>query len=73
MDLQQPQHAGFVATHLAAETHDVGEHDRGQPPRLCGLRAHAVLGHGGDYRARGLQLSNRTGPAFFLALQHTKE
>ena len=34
MDLQQPQHAGFIGAHLAAEAHDVGEHDRGQ---LAGL------------------------------------
>ncbi len=34
MDIQQPQHAGFVAAHLAAKADDVGEHDRGQ---LAGL------------------------------------
>ncbi len=58
MDVQQPQHAGFVAAHLAAEADDVGEHDRGQPSRLCGPRASAVLCHGSDYRVRGLRLSN---------------
>jgi hypothetical protein len=30
MDIKLPQHAGFIAAHLAAEAHDVGEHDRGQ-------------------------------------------
>ena len=30
MDVEQPQHAGFVGAHLAAEADDVGEHDRGQ-------------------------------------------
>src|SRR5262245_1818380 len=54
MHLEQPQHAGLVAAHLAAEAHDVGEHDRGQPSRLCGLRTGAVLWHGSDYRAGGL-------------------
>jgi len=57
--LQQPQHAGFVSPHLATEADDVGEHDRGQPPCLCGLRAGIALCHGGDYRAGGPQLSNR--------------
>ena len=32
--LQQPQHAGFVAAHLAAKAHHVGEHDGGQTARL---------------------------------------
>ena len=34
MHFQQPQHAGFVAAHLAAKADDVGEHDRRQ---LAGL------------------------------------
>jgi len=54
MEVQQPQHPAFVAPHLAAEVHDVREHDRGQPSRLCGPRAGAFLCHGGDYRARAL-------------------
>jgi len=32
--LQQPQHAGFVAAHLAAEADHIGEHDRGQTAGL---------------------------------------
>ena len=35
MDVQQPQHAGFIRTHLPAKADDVGEHDRRQ---LAGLR-----------------------------------
>jgi len=34
MDLQQPQHARFIRTHLPAEADNVGKHDRGQ---LAGL------------------------------------
>ena len=34
MDVQQPQHAGFIRAHLAAKADDVGEHDRGE---LAGL------------------------------------
>jgi hypothetical protein len=30
MHLQQLQHAGFISPHLAAQAHDVGEHDRRQ-------------------------------------------
>jgi hypothetical protein len=29
MYVEQPQHAGFVAAHLAAKAYHVGEHDRG--------------------------------------------
>jgi hypothetical protein len=29
MDIQQPQHTGFVSSHLAAEAHHVREHDGG--------------------------------------------
>ena len=39
MHFQQPQHAGFVRAHLAAEADDVGEHDRRQPAGL-GLSRH---------------------------------
>ena len=35
MDVEQPQHAGFIRPHLAAEADDIGEHDRRQ---LAGLR-----------------------------------
>ena len=52
--VEQPQHARFIGPHLAAEADDVGEHDGGQAPRLCGPRAGAVLWHGGDYRIGGL-------------------
>ena len=31
---QQPQHAGFIAAHLAAEAHHVGEHNGGQAAGL---------------------------------------
>jgi hypothetical protein len=34
MDFQQAQHAGFIAAHLAAKAHDIGEHDRRQFARL---------------------------------------
>jgi len=50
MDGQYPQRAGFVATHLAAEADEVGEHDRGQPAGL-GRRLCRVLLHDGDYVA----------------------
>jgi hypothetical protein len=66
MDVQQAQHADFIAAHLTAEAHDVGEHDRGQASRLGGPRVRTALYHGGDYRARGLQLSNRASLAFSL-------
>ena len=29
MEVQQPQHTGFIRAHLAAKADDVGEHDRG--------------------------------------------
>ena len=34
MHVQQPQHAGFIAPHLAAKADDVGEHDGRQLPGL---------------------------------------
>jgi hypothetical protein len=54
VNIQQAQHTSFVAAHLADEAHDIGKHDRGQPPMLCGSRPGAVLWHGGDYRIGGL-------------------
>src|SRR5882724_11098137 len=35
MNRQHTQHAGFIGAHLAAEAHDVGEHDGSQFARLC--------------------------------------
>ena len=32
---QQPQHGGFISTHPAAKAHNVGEHKRRQPTRIC--------------------------------------
>ncbi len=59
MDIQQAQHAGFIAAHVAAEADDVGEHDRRQLAdfmrRFVCLRA-----HGGDYAAHCTPLSNST-------------
>ena len=34
MNIQQPQHTGFIAAHLTAKADDVGEHDRGESPIL---------------------------------------
>ena len=45
MDVQQPQHAGFVAAHLAAKADDVGEHDRGQSPIFSMHSAAGVVIH----------------------------
>ena len=45
MDVQQPQHAGFIGSHLAAKADDVGEHDRRQPPSLRVHRAAGVVLH----------------------------
>src|SRR2546425_12205459 len=57
MHLQQPQHTGFISTHLAAEAHHVGEHDRGQLTRL-GLSHRAVLPRVGKYSEVCSRLSN---------------
>ena len=46
MDVEQAQHAGFVAAHLAAKADDVGEHDRREPPILRVHRAAGVFLHG---------------------------
>src|SRR5215813_7474349 len=35
MGFQEAQRTGFVATHLAAETHNIGEHNGGQLARFC--------------------------------------
>ena len=50
MQLQQPQHAGFVRAHLATKADDVGEHDRGQPASLSPLASDRddLPGHGSD-------------------------
>src|SRR5262245_53312626 len=64
MNSQYPQHTGFVSTHLAAEAHDVGEHNGGQAAGLASRCTRAVLGHSRDYHALGLRLSNRAGSAF---------
>src|SRR5262249_52719239 len=61
MDGQPLEHAGFIAAHLAAKTHDIGEHDRSESARLSGSRVSAVLGHDGDYRASNGRLSNKQG------------
>ena len=49
MDIEQAQHAGFIRAHLAAEAHDVGEHDGGQPAGLGLPRLVRFDAHGGDY------------------------
>src|SRR6059036_2247510 len=46
MGLQQPQHAGFVAAHLAAKADDVRKHDRRQPPSLRARYVAGVVLHG---------------------------
>src|SRR5262245_39361381 len=61
MDVEQPQHAGFIGAHLAAKAHDVSEHDRSQPAGLGGPRAGGVLCHSADYPLRTAELSNRQG------------
>jgi hypothetical protein len=32
VNIQQPQHTGFIAAHLTAKAHHIGEHNRGQAP-----------------------------------------
>jgi hypothetical protein len=46
MDVKEPQHAGFIAAHLAAKTHHVGEYDGGQPSVLRVYRAAEAFLHG---------------------------
>src|SRR5262249_55457866 len=58
MPLQQPQHARFINPHLAAEAHDVGEHDGSQLTSLSESRTGAVLWPDGDYRGRSGRLSH---------------
>ena len=53
MDVQQPQHAGFVRAHLAAKADDVGEHDRRE---FAGLSRQSLV-HTGDYSTCSLRLS----------------
>jgi len=57
VDSEHPQRAGFIGAHLAAEAHEVGEHDGGQLTGLgrCLCR---VLCHGGDYPSSVRWLSN---------------
>ena len=43
VDIEQPQHASFVDTHLAAKADDVGEHDRRQSPIFRRRRAAGVI------------------------------
>ena len=51
MDVQEPQHAGFVAAHLAAEANDVGEYDSVRRRVSAGLvlalssAMAAIIGH----------------------------
>jgi len=66
MRVQQLQHAGFINPHLAAKAHDSSEHDGRQLTSLSGDCPADVLWHEGDYRARGLRLSNRAHLAFSL-------
>lgn len=47
MHIQQPQHARFIAAHLATKTDDIGEHDRRQPSLLRRSRAVGRFLHGG--------------------------
>src|SRR5690349_4838257 len=51
MDVQHPQHAGFVGSHLATEADDVGKHDSRQPPSLHVHRTADVVLHRPDYSA----------------------
>src|SRR5712692_654050 len=59
VNFQHPQHAGLIRAHLAAEAHDVGEHDGGQFAGLGLSRVAGVFLHGGDYAALPSGLSNR--------------
>src|SRR5438132_4340036 len=58
MSLQRTQHTGFIAPHLTAEAHYVGEHDGRQPASFSRSRAVGFFPHGGDYAARARILSN---------------
>ena len=58
MHHQHPQHAGFIAAHLAAKAHDVSEHDGGEAAGLGRRRLWRALFHEGDYPADSIQLSN---------------
>src|SRR5262249_14222395 len=53
MDIEQSEHAGFIAAHLPAEADDVGEHDRRE---FAGL-SRQLLVHRGDYSTGSLRLS----------------
>src|SRR5262245_26295405 len=55
--VQQAQRTSFVAAHLAAEAHDVGEHDGNQATSL-GRRWPAAVSHRSDYAAYFPWLSN---------------
>ena len=46
MDIEQPQHAGFVRAHLAAEADNIGKHDCSEPSMLCACHAAGVVIHG---------------------------
>ena len=65
MHVQQPQHAGLVRPHLAAEAHDVGKHDRRElaDPHLTSALASALfLGENSSRLCKEMlsKLSNQT-------------
>jgi hypothetical protein len=60
MEGQQLQGMSLVGTHLAAEIHHVGKHDRRQPTGLGRRRFAHLDTYGGDYATRPSPLSNDT-------------
>src|SRR5262245_27977189 len=64
VDGSDPQHASFIAPHLTAEAHNVGEHDRSQTAGLASYGTRAVLGHSRDYRVSSVRLSNSPSSGF---------
>lgn len=57
VDIEQAQHAGFVAAHLAAKADNVREHDRRESSLLSLYRAAGVVLHEVDYSAGAASLS----------------
>ena len=53
MNIEQPQHAGFIRAHLPTKADDVGEHDRRE---FTGLSRQSLV-HTGDYSTCSLRLS----------------
>jgi hypothetical protein len=58
VDVEQPQHAGFIRAHLPAKAHHVGKHDGRQLASFGSCRRRRLSAHGGDYVVFSSLLSN---------------